>query len=103
MPPPLHGQAVVTRRMVSELAPHFPKMRVANTSEGDAVWWLRPVIKLWRSAGTWWSCLGSDAVYISVNNGHGMWLTTVAACLTRLTGLRVFLHHHSYAYVRERK
>jgi glycosyltransferase involved in cell wall biosynthesis len=42
-------------------------------------------------------------VYIAVKAGHGMWLTTVAAGLARLAGARVFLHHHSYAYVRERK
>jgi glycosyltransferase involved in cell wall biosynthesis len=78
-------------------------MRIANTSEGDAAWWLRPIVKLWRSATAWWSVRGSDAVYISVNNGQGMWLTTAAAGLARLAGARLFLHHHSYAYVRERK
>lgn len=45
----------------------------------------------------------ADAVYIAVKADHGMWLTAVAAALARLTGARVFLHHHSYAYVRERK
>jgi glycosyltransferase involved in cell wall biosynthesis len=103
MPPPIHGQSVVTCRMVSELAPHFTHLRIADTSEGDAVRWLRPFIKLHRSAGAWWSIRGSDAVYIAVNSGHGMWLTTAAAGLARLAGARVFLHHHSYAYVRERK
>jgi glycosyltransferase involved in cell wall biosynthesis len=32
-----------------------------------------------------------------------MWLTTAAAGLARIAGARVFLHHHSYSYVRERK
>lgn len=94
---------MVTRRMVSELAPHFSPMRVANTSQGAAIWWLRPFVKLCRSAVACWSIRGSDAVYISVNNGQGMWLTTAAAGLARLAGARVFLHHHSYVYVRERK
>ena len=103
IPPPIHGQAEVTRRIVSELAPHFSQLRIANTSEGVSVWWFRPCTKLLRSAAAWWSIRGSDAVYISVNNGNGMWLTTAAVGLARLVGARVFLHHHSYAYVRERK
>jgi glycosyltransferase involved in cell wall biosynthesis len=89
--------------MVSQLAPHFPQMRVADISEGDAVSWLRPAIKLRRSASAWWSIPGSDAVYIAVKAGQGMWLTAAAAALARVAGARVFLHHHSYAYVRERK
>ena len=103
LPPPIHGQSVVMGRMVSELAPHFPRMRIADIGEGDAVGWLRPVIKLRRSVSALWSIPGSDAVYIAVKAGHGMWLTTAAAGLARLAGARVFVHHHSYAYVRERK
>jgi glycosyltransferase involved in cell wall biosynthesis len=103
MPPPINGQSVVMSHMVSELAPHFTQMRVADISEGDAVSWLRPVIRLRRSVSAWWSIPGSDAVYIAVKAGRGMWLTTAAAGLARLAGAQVFLHHHSYAYVRERK
>jgi glycosyltransferase involved in cell wall biosynthesis len=94
---------MVMSHMVSELTPHFSQMRLADISAGAAVGWLRPVVKLRRSASAWWAIPRSDAVYIAVKAGHGMWLTTVAAGLARLTGTRVFLHHHSYAYVRERK
>jgi glycosyltransferase involved in cell wall biosynthesis len=92
--------------MASELAPHFPQMRIADTGDGaagEAVRWLRPFIKLCRSAGAWWKIPSSDAVYIAVKAEHGMWLTTAAAGLARLAGARVFLHHHSYRYIRERK
>jgi glycosyltransferase involved in cell wall biosynthesis len=103
MPPPIDGQSMVMSHMVSELKPHFSQMRLADISAGAAASWLRPVIKLRRSASAWWSIPGSDAVYIAVKAGQGMWLTTAAAGLARLTGARVFLHHHSYSYVRERK
>jgi glycosyltransferase involved in cell wall biosynthesis len=102
MPPPTNGQSVVMSHMASELAPHFSQMRVADTCEGQAPRWLRPLVKLRQSAAAWRSIRGSDAVYIAVKAGHGMWLTTVAAGLARLAGARVFLHHHSYAYVRVR-
>lgn len=103
MPPPVDGQSTVMCQMISELRPHFAQMRIADISAGDGVSWLRPVIKLRRTASAWWSIPGSDAVYIAVKAGHGMWLTTAAAGLARVAGARVFLHHHSYAYVRERK
>ncbi|MCX2934725.1 glycosyltransferase family 4 protein [Mycobacterium sp. CVI_P3] len=93
----------MTYNMASELAPHFHGMRIADTSERDAVGWIRPFTKLRRSARAWWWIPRMDAVYISVNTGHGMWLTTVAAGLARLAGVQIFLHHHSYAYLRERK
>lgn len=103
MPPPVDGQSAVMCQMISELRPHFTQMRIADISAGDGVSWLRPAIKLRRTASAWWSIPGSDAVYIAVKAGHGMWLTTAAAGLARVTGARVFLHHHSYAYVRARK
>lgn len=103
MPPPINGQSVVMDHMASGLAPHFAHMRIADISVGEAVGWLRPFIKLCRSALGWWSVLGSDIVYIAVKADRGMWLTTIAAGLARLCGARVFLHHHSYTYVRARK
>ncbi len=103
MPPPIHGQTVATSHMVSELAPYFPNMRVANTRGDEVGGWLRAVVKVRRSARSWWSVRGADAVYIAVKADRGMWLTTVAAAMARLAGARLFLHHHSYAYVNVRK
>ena len=103
MPPPIHGQSVVMERLVSELEQHFARMRIADLGEGAVVGWLRPVVRLRRSISALWSIPGSDAVYIAVKAGHGMWLTTAAAGIARLVGARVFVHHHSYAYIRERK
>ena len=89
--------------MVSELAPHFPRMRLADVGGGETVSWLRRFNRLRQSAAAWWSIPGSETVYIAVKAGHGMWLTTASAALARLTGARLFLHHHSYSYIRERK
>jgi glycosyltransferase involved in cell wall biosynthesis len=103
MPPPINGQSVVMNQMVSELEPHFAVIRIVDTSEGKAVGRLRLFRKILRSATALSGVRGSDAVYIAVKAGHGMWLTTAAAGLARSAGARVFLHHHSYSYVRERK
>ncbi len=103
MPPPINGQSVVMQHMVSELTPHFPNLRIADTREGDDTSSLRPLAKLSRSAASWWAVRDADSVYIAVKAGHGMWLTSVAAAAARRAGARIFLHHHSYFYVRERK
>ena len=42
------------------------------------------------------------AVYLAVDAGVGMWLTTAAVAAARLVGTEVVLHHHSYAYLRRR-
>lgn len=103
MPPPVNGQSVVMGHMTRVLGQHFTRMRVADTGDGGASGRLLPVVKVWRSLAAWRCVPGSDAVYLAVKADHGMWLTTATAVLARLVGARVFLHHHSYAYVRERK
>lgn len=103
MPPPINGQSVVMSHIASKLLPKFPLMRVCDGSAGDSKAWLRPAVKVARSAIAMWSIATADVVYIAVKAGKGMWLTTAAAGLARLLGANIFLHHHSYAYVRERK
>jgi glycosyltransferase involved in cell wall biosynthesis len=103
MPPPMDGQSTVMSYMVSQLKQHFNRVRIADISRGDAVSWRGPVNSLRKSAGAWRLIPRSDAVYIAVKAGNGMWLTTATSALARLAGARVFLHHHSYSYVRERK
>jgi glycosyltransferase involved in cell wall biosynthesis len=78
-------------------------MRIADIGEGGVAGRFGPVIRVLKSFSALWSIPGSDAVYVAVKADHGMWMTTAAAGLARLAGARVFVHHHSYAYVRERK
>lgn len=101
--PPVSGQSVVTTQMVSELEPHFAQLRIANINGAEAGGWRRRAISLRRSVSALWSIPRSDAAYIVVKSHRGMWLTTAAAGLARLAGARLFLHHHSYDYVRARK
>lgn len=103
MPPPIDGQSIVMSHMVSRLSPHFSRLRVADISENASGRWQRPFVKLQRSAVAWRAIWGADVVYIAVKADHGMWLTTATAGLARLARTRIFLHHHSYTYIRERK
>ena len=103
MPPPLHGQTVVMNHMVSQLVPLFPHLRVVSDSVLETRGWRRPVAKLRRAVGSLVSVRDCDAVYIAVKADHGMWITTALAVRARWAGVRIFLHHHSYAYVHGRK
>ncbi len=40
-----------------------------------------------------------ERVYLSVNSGGGMWLTSLLVRAARARGKAVILHHHSYAHV----
>ena len=103
MPPPLNGQSEVMRHVVARIGPHFPRLRVEDVGAGGTSGRLGALARAARSIVAWRSIRGSDAVYVAVKADHGMWLTTATVALARLSGSRVFLHHHSYAYVGERK
>lgn len=103
MPPPIDGQSIVMSHMASRLAPHFRRLRVADTTEAASGRWRRPFVKLGRSASAWRAIPRADAVYIAVKADHGMWLTAVTAGLARLARTEIFLHHHSYTYIRKRR
>lgn len=102
IPPPVHGQSMATERVLCALSRRCPDVRFADTSEGTADAVRRRMTKLGRNASALRAIRGVDAVYISVNVGRGMWLSTAAAAIARMSGARVFLHHHSYSYVRRR-
>jgi glycosyltransferase involved in cell wall biosynthesis len=103
MPPPITGKSAVTHHIASEISPRFAEVRIADTSEGKSPKWVLPFVKLRRTASAMWAIRGSDAVYIAANTGQGMWLSAALAALARREGASLFLHHHSYSYVRKRK
>ncbi|MCV7212062.1 glycosyltransferase family 4 protein [Mycolicibacterium canariasense] len=93
---------MATERVLCALSRRCPHVRVADTSEGAADAVRRRMTKLRRNAAALRAIRGADTVYISVNVGRGMWLSSAAAAIARMSGARVFLHHHSYSYVRRR-
>lgn len=103
LPPPVHGQSVVTEYLLNQLLMREGvQIRVANTSEGTGPLWRRLTRKIINTLAEWLNVARSDAVYISVNSGMGMWLSTVAAGIARTSRARIVLHHHSYANAKKR-
>lgn len=103
LPPPINGQSVVMNYMSQRLSPHFPRLSIADSSGDESLPWRRTFTALRQAIVAWRLTLKSDSVYLAVKAGRGMWLTAMTAGLARLVGAEIFLHHHSYAYVRMRK
>ncbi len=45
----------------------------------------------------------NQTLYMSLSGGLGQIYELLFACIARVSGRRIFLHHHSYAYVDQRK
>lgn len=103
LPPPLNGQTLMTSQIAAELKSHSVDICVINIGGRGARPRLGLLNGLWRSIKAMAAIGGHRTVYIAVKAGKGMWLTTAAAAAARRNGSRIFLHHHSYAYVGERK
>ena len=106
-PSPVHGMALVNVAMRSALEQHGLAPLVidlAAPSLARSVWTraarlVRVLRGLLRLATLRRGRGGS--LYMSVSGGFGQVYETVFAGLARLHGLRVFLHHHSFAYINE--
>ncbi len=85
--------------------PHFPHLRVGRYRRAGhqqmaaALRQARPVSDRMARGFP----VRMSSCYLAVKADHGMWLTTITAGLARLARAQVFLHHHSYTYIRERK
>lgn len=107
LPPPMHGQSMVTQEIAVRLNSAFPDLNVIDTAFPKSARMrsglLKPLLKAFSHVRPLFLATRVDCVYLSVNANNGMWLTTFLAFIFRLKGARIFLHHHSYSYVRARK
>lgn len=104
-PPPVHGmaavnagvrdavrQAGVTATVINLAAPSLDRSIMARLGRLPRV--LRGLGRLARQ-----SALGGETLYMSVSGGLGQIYELAFLLLARLRGMRVFLHHHSFAYL----
>ncbi|MDX6767101.1 MAG: glycosyltransferase family 4 protein [Candidatus Methylacidiphilales bacterium] len=103
-PPPVHGKALATVALRDALLAEGVELRTIDISEGARRGVAKAVHKLASHlAAIIEAARHAGPVYISVNSGGGMWLTTLLAGCARLLGRPLILHHHSYDYVGERR
>lgn len=104
-PPPVHGmaavnaavrdafqQAGVTATVIDLAAPSLDRSITARLGRLPRV--LRGLGRLARQ-----SALRGGTLYMSVSGGLGQVYELAFLLLARLRGMRVFLHHHSFAYL----
>lgn len=106
-PPPVHGmaavnaavrdalrQAGVTATVIDLAPPNLDRSLAARLGRLPRV--LRGLGRLARQ-----SALRGETLYMSVSGGLGQVYELAFLLLARLRGMRVFLHHHSFAYLGE--
>ncbi len=104
VPPPVQGAAATTEALTAQLAA-VSDLRAFNNAigtRGPAAW--RALVKLGRSARAALATLihargRNRAFYIALDGGLGLTYNILLVGLARLGRYRLFLHHHSYAYI----
>lgn len=105
LPPPVHGMAMVNAAVRAALQkagvePLVIDLSSPNLNRALAAR-LRRLPKVARGlAGLIRACgLRGATLYMSVSGGLGQAYEVLFALLARVRGMRVFLHHHSFAYL----
>ncbi|MHB1945335.1 MAG: glycosyltransferase family 4 protein [Metallibacterium sp.] len=108
-PPPMHGMAAVNAVVSDRLLVAGARFMVLNTAPASLDRGIlqrlgrlpRVMRGLARLAGT--RHLQGTALYIGVSGGVGKIYDLAFLLLARARHMRVFVHHHSFAYLHERR
>jgi glycosyltransferase involved in cell wall biosynthesis len=103
VPPPLHGAAATTAGIIDFLTPYCD-LRISNISPGRATGFLRHFVRIARTFAAMLRLLlhvpvNGRVLYMTADGGPGMIYNILVAATGTLLGYRLFLHHHSFAYV----
>jgi glycosyltransferase involved in cell wall biosynthesis len=103
IPPPVHGAAVITERVVDTLAAQNIRTEVCSTSPGPGTRGLR--YHLSRLAAYLKCCATIatsdqvETVYISLSGGWGLIYDFFVVAAARLKRCELILHHHTFHYI----
>lgn len=108
-PPPVHGMAAINRALADQLIKEgFDLIEIdisANSIARD--WfarWQRAPKALWGALKLLLvSRAKVNTLYMSVSGGAGQVYELLILLVARLKGFRVFMHHHSFAYIDNHK
>ena len=108
-PPPVHGMSAVNAAVRDRLQTAGARVRVIDTAPASLDRGMparlgrlpRVMLGLLRLAAT--RRLRGAALYISVSGGVGQAYDLAFLLLARARGMRVFVHHHSFAYLYARR
>lgn len=104
MPPPTHGQSVITMAIYKELVARGISISLVDTSPGSLVRSIRYHLKriggianAFRKAYRLRRSPGRKVVYTIVESGAGVFYNIVLAVWFRILGYEAFFHHHTAA------
>jgi len=98
LPPPVHGFSEINCRMLGRLQSGLSAQVFDVTPRGS----LFHLIKLWmRFAGAALSAR-EGVLYLSLSGGLRQFIDVCFAGVALICGFRVFVHHHSFAYLNQR-
>lgn len=104
-PPPMGGAAKTTWDVYQELRKRPAGVRALDGSvggvahQGSAGYHLRRLAKFLANLQPLIFSQRADTCYMLCNAGHGMLYNLPQVAVLRLRGTRIFIHHHSYAYI----
>jgi len=104
LPPPIQGAAAATQDIVTYTARRLP-VYAANVARGTMDGLRGHAVKIGRVLRAMTQLLlkaangRSRVLYMAADGGRGIAYNIAVASVARLCGYRIFLHHHSFAYI----
>ena len=109
LPPPIHGAAQITKvvvELLGQTAWHVTTIDTAVRDGASGINYHQKRIEAHVRAV--WNLLmlrhvNQRALYVGGAGGNGLWYQVAVALVGSLLGFRIVFHHHSYAYLNQRK
>lgn len=107
LPPPVHGFAVINQEMVKRLG-EVDDVKVFNTAVPPArsrlpapmrkgLHWIVTLLRF-VAAAIWQR---PESVYLGLSGGFGQLFDMLFILAGRISGARIFVHHHSFVYLNQ--
>ncbi|SAL86429.1 glycosyl transferase, group 1 [Caballeronia arvi] len=110
MPPPLHGMSNVNARMFAalsrrdinihlfDIARHRNNTTAAATTNSERV-----IHHIFRFVSLMAFARGKKKTYLSLSGGFGQFRDLAFIVISRVFRAKIYIHHHSFAYLNKRK
>lgn len=99
LPPPVHGFSEINRRMLLALGSQHHVATFDMTPRSSPLGFL---LAWWRFFLCVLRCR-PKAIYLALSGGHRQWIDLAFVLVARLRGVPLFVHHHSFSYLNERR
>lgn len=99
LPPPVHGFSEINRRMLLTLRVRHQVLDFDMAPRSNRLGFL---LAWWQFFLCGLNCK-PKALYLALSGGHRQWIDLAFVLVARLRGIPLFVHHHSFSYLNERR